>query len=117
MGFNKQSDGEINTWSFFTQYLQMHDGIFKIRGNNFNVINSFKCKPQIYTYITMIKALNMMKNYKVRNKIVAISRLYAETFYFMCYTLKFFKYFKHLILVFVKPKNVLCPFPIEKETV
>ena len=57
----------------------------------------------------------MMKNYKVRNKIVAISRLYAETFYFMRYTLKFFKYFKHLILVFVKPKNVLCPFPIEKE--
>ena len=117
MGFNKQSDGEINTWSFFTQYLQMHDGIFKIRGNNFNGINSFKCKPQIYTCITMIKPLNMMKNYKVRNKIVAISRLYAETFYFMRYTLKFFKYFKHLILVFVKPKNVLRPFPIEKETI
>ena len=117
MGFNKQNDGEIKTWSFFTQYLQIHDGIVKIRGNNFNVINSFKCKPQIYTYKTMIKPLNMMKNNKVRNKIIAISRLYSETFYFMRYTLKFFKYFKHLILVFVKPKNVLRPFPIEKEKI
>ena len=73
---------------FFTQYLQIHDGIVKIRGNNFNVTKYFACKPQIYIYKTMIKPLNMMKNNKVRNKIMAISRLYSETFYFMRYTLK-----------------------------
>ena len=53
-----------------------------------------------------------MKKEKGQEYIAALSRAYSETWYFICYISKLFKYFTNFI-VFVN-KKVISPFSNEK---